>query len=131
MVRGLLYLVIGLLIGSGLGLYIGWVVSPTELTDVTPAGLSDAAQQDYLLLVAGAYWQDDNFVAARQRLGELSRVDINEWILATTVDLILQGEDELEIRQMVYLANSLGLDSPAFAPYLPVKPAVEEGTNGG
>jgi ABC-type antimicrobial peptide transport system permease subunit len=131
MVRSLFFFIFGSLLGIGLGLYIGWVVAPTELTDVTPAGLSNVAQQDYLLLVAAAYWEDDNFVAARQRLGELGRVDINEWILATTVDLILQGKDELEIRQMVYLANSLGLGSPAFAPYLPAKPAEGEMRDGG
>lgn len=130
MLRGLFFFLFGGLLGIALGLYIGWVVSPTELTDVTPAGLGIAYQQDYLLLVAGSYWEDDNFVVARQRLGELGRIDLNEWVLATTVDLILQGENELEIRQMIYLATSLGLDSPAFDPYLPVKPAVAGGADG-
>lgn len=123
MKRTIIMLLLGLAVGAGLGLYIGWVVAPTELTDVSPAALDETAQQDYLQLVAAAYWRDDNLAAARQRLGSLGRTDLLDWLRATAVDAILRGEEEPKIRQLVYLASSLGLDSPAFAPYVPAKPA--------
>ena len=121
----------GLGLGIGSGLYIGWGVSPTRLTDVAPVALSETAQQDYLRLIAAAYWQDDNLAVARQRLASLGRVDLNDWVLATSVNAILQDDDVLAIRQLVYLAMSLGLESAAFLPYLPAKLPIEGTSNGG
>ena len=118
----LLTLCVGLVFGGGLGLYIGWFVAPAQLTNVPPSALNEAGQQEYLRLVAAAYWRDDNLATARQRLTNLGREDLVDWLRETAVDTVLQSQSELEIRQIVYLASSIGLDSPAFAPYLPAKP---------
>jgi hypothetical protein len=118
----LLTLCAGLVLGGGLGLYIGWFVSPIQLTNVTPSTLNEAEQEEYVRLVAAAYWRDDNLATARQRLAHLGREDLIDWLRETAVDTVLQSQSELEIRQIVYLASSIGLDSPAFAPYLPAKP---------
>ena len=119
MKRAFFLLIMGLLLGGALGLYVGWVLYPAQLLNVTPAELTPALQADYVRLVAATYAQDDDFTAVQTRLAALRRDDLNEWLRRETVDAILVGEDENEIRQMVLLATHLGLDSPAFVPYLP------------
>ncbi len=119
MKRAFFLLLMGLLLGSALGLYVGWVLYPAQLVNVTPAELTPALQADYVRLVAAAYAQDDDFTAVQTRLAALRRDDLNEWLRRETVDAILAGEDETEIQHMALLATRLGLDSPAFVPYLP------------
>jgi hypothetical protein len=125
MKRIALILLVGLALGVGAGLYFGLVIAPVKLTDVAPAVLPEAEQVAYVHLIAAAYWRDDNLATARQRLASLARADLADWLRRTAVEAILQEQDELQIRQLVYLATSIGLDSPAFAPYLPAKPLEE------
>ena len=126
MKRAFLFLLMGFLLGGALGLYLGWVVYPTQLVNVTPAELTPALQDDYLRLIAATYAQDGDFTAVQSRLAALRRPDLNEWVLRQTVDTILAGEDEAEIRQLVTLATSLGLDSPAFVPYHSAPPTAPQ-----
>jgi hypothetical protein len=57
--------------GIGLGLFIGWVVSPVRYVDTTPDSLSPDYQTDYVLMVAEAYHADGNLEQATQRLAVL------------------------------------------------------------
>jgi hypothetical protein len=125
MKRAFFLLLMGLLLGGALGLYVGWVLYPAQLVNVTPAELTPALQADYVRLVAATYAQDDDFTAVQTRLAALRRDDLDEWLRRETVDAILAGENETEIQQMVLLATRLGLDSPAFVPYLPDPAALD------
>lgn len=116
--RPLLIIVVGLALGIGLGLYLGWVAWPTEFTDANPAVLQETYRQDYVRLIAAAYTADNNLPAAQQRVANLG-ADGRDVVLAVTLDTILQGGDDAEIRQLVRLAADLGLSSPAMTPYLP------------
>jgi hypothetical protein len=116
--RPLLIVIVGLALGAGLGLYLGWVAWPTEFTDANPAVLQDVYRQDYARLIAAAYTADDNLPAAQKQVASLGD-DGRDVVLAVTLDTILQGGDEAEIRQLVRLAAALGLESPAMVPYLP------------
>jgi hypothetical protein len=116
--RPLLIVIVGLALGAGLGLYLGWVAWPTEFTDANPAVLQDVYRHDYVRLTAAAYTVDDNLSAAQKRVASLGD-DGRDVVLAVTLDTILQGGDEAEIRQLVRLAAALGLESPAMVPYLP------------
>ncbi len=69
--RPLIFVLIGLAVGAGLGLYIGWVAWPTEFSDATPVLLEDTYRQDYVLMVATAYAEDDNLPLAQQRINSL------------------------------------------------------------
>ncbi len=117
--RTLGWTALGLLIGAGLGLYLGWVVWPAEFSDIDPARMSEPQRQDYARMIATAYAGDRDLASARWRVATLDAVDPNGWLLAFTVDTILAGEDETVIRRLVALANDLGLRSPAMEPYLP------------
>ena len=116
--RPLIFVLIGLAVGVGLGLYIGWVAWPTEFSDATPMLLEDTYRQDYALMIATAYAEDDNLALAQQRINSLG-ADGEQFLLNTAVEMILQAEDETEIRQVVRLAAALDLYSPAMEPYLP------------
>jgi hypothetical protein len=66
MFRWIIFLLI-ILIGLGLGLFYGWVISPVEYVDTSPDSLRADYRADYALMVAEAYQQQpDPAFAARQ-----------------------------------------------------------------
>ncbi|RMH01466.1 MAG: hypothetical protein D6706_01880 [Chloroflexi bacterium] len=119
--HNILLLLLGLLVGSGLGLYIGWVAWPTEFTNADPTLLDESYRRDIVLMTASVYAADGNLIIARQRIASLGE-NGEEFLLAVLVDEILRAENETTIRQLVNLAADLGLSSPAMAPYLAPTP---------
>jgi hypothetical protein len=117
-IRSLLIILLGLVAGIGLGLYLGWVAWPTEFTDADPVILQDRYRRDYTLMIAAAYGQDNDLVAAQRRLANVDEEDGKAWLLTVTVDAILAQRDANDIRQLVQLATDLGLYSPVLQPYL-------------
>lgn len=115
--RNVGWVAVGLAAGLGLGLFLGWNVWPTEYTDAVPAIMRREYRQDYARMIAAAYAVDGDLAAARQQLGGLGE-DGADLLFSVTLDAILLGEDELEIRQLARLAADLGFDSPALRPYL-------------
>lgn len=121
-VRTITFLALGLLLGIGLGLYLGWVVWPTEFTNADPSLLTETYRQDYALMIAAAYERNGDLAAARWRAATLDVENPNDWLLRFTVDTILAGQDETAMRRLSRLAYDLGLRSPALTPYLPTNP---------
>ncbi len=60
--------VIAVLLGIGLGLLYGWVISPVQFVDTTPASLREDYRTDYVLMIAEAYQTDQNADLAARRL---------------------------------------------------------------
>jgi hypothetical protein len=54
-------------LGFGLGLFWGWVVSPVEWTDATPESLRHDIQQDYLTMTIDSYTVNHDAALAQQR----------------------------------------------------------------
>lgn len=125
--RFIFWIGLGLAVGAGIGLYLGWVVWPTEFTNAHPSLLAEEYRHDYALMIAATYEQDGDLASARWRVASLDMEDPYGWLLAFTVDTIFQNQEPTAIRRLVKLANDLGLRSPAFTPYLPP----DEGVNGG
>ena len=111
-------LLFGVAAGIGLGLFLGWVAWPAEFTEADPTVLEESYQRDYALMTAAAYSLDEDLGDARRRIRSLGLEDGDAWLLAMTVDHILIGGNELEIRQLVRLSTDLGLYSPAMDPFL-------------
>ncbi len=120
--RALLVFLAGIVLGAGLGLYLGWVAVPVRLVDVVPGDLEAPYQEDYLRLIAATYQMDGNQALAQSRVLSLNRSDWRGWILQEAVDAVLTDPAGLETRQLVLLADALGIESPAFAPYLGGQP---------
>lgn len=123
--RNLLHLIslvaVGLAVGIGLGLYLGWVAWPTEFTNANPSVLQESYRRDYLNMIATAYALDNDLPAAQQQIASLG-ANGPQFLLDTTIDLILLPGDEAEIRRLVQLAADLEMSSPAMLPYLPATP---------
>ena len=103
-----------MLLGLAIGFYLGWVVLPVELVDVTPADLEAEFQEDYLQLIASTYAAEQNLDQAAARIGSLGRPDWPDWLLQETIDRILADPTAAETAHMVILARAMGLESPAF-----------------
>jgi hypothetical protein len=119
-----LLLLFGLILGIALGLLIGWVAWPAEFTNASPELLDDRYKQEYVLMIAAAYAQDNDLNAAQTRLTSLG-AESNEFMLSFLLDKILAQDNEAEIRQLTRLAAALGLYSPAMDPYLPTPEGVQ------
>ena len=117
--RIVVFLGLGLLLGTGVGLYVGWIAWPTEYTEADLTILADEYRYDYTVMVASNYAIDRDLSAAQQRLNVLGMPDSNAWLLEVAGQAILQGAAEDDIRHLALLANDLGLQAPALAPYLP------------
>jgi hypothetical protein len=107
----------GLVIGIGLGLFLGWVAWPTEFTDANPSVLAEAYKQDYVLMLAADYALTNDLPTARQKIATLGEGG-EDFLFSFTLDQILQGNDPAEIRWLAQLANDLGRYSPAMDPFL-------------
>ena len=111
------FISIGLVIGIGLGLFLGWVAWPTEFTDANPSILAEEYKQEYLLMIAADYALSGNLAIARQKVASLGEGG-EDFLFSFTLDQILQSSNPAEIQQLARLANDLGRYSPAMAPYL-------------
>ncbi|MEM7111568.1 MAG: hypothetical protein AAF614_04000 [Chloroflexota bacterium] len=112
---------VGLAIGIGLGLYIGWFAWPVEYRDANPTVLQDSYRQDYILMIATAYGIDGNLGRAEQRLDELGANGRN-LVLDSLLDMIVREAPEAELQQVARLGRDLGLTSPAIERYAGVGP---------
>lgn len=55
---------LGLALGLGLGLLVGWVLWPVQYTNTAPAQLRQDYRTDYILMVAAAYRVEGDLEAA-------------------------------------------------------------------
>ena len=72
-----IFILLGLVIGIGLGLAVGWVFWPTQFTDANPAVLDDVYRRDYVLLIADSYALDNNLAAAQQKIESWAKMAHN------------------------------------------------------
>lgn len=119
LLRSLMWLALGLLVGVAFGLFLGWVAWPAEFSETDPTFLDDSYQRDYALMIASAYSVDGDLATAQRRLRGLGLEDSTGWLLIVTVDHILNSGDQTVSRHLVKLSSDLGLYSPAMDPYLP------------
>jgi hypothetical protein len=118
--RAVVWIGLGLIIGAGVGLFLGWVVWPIEFSDAEPSVMEERFQADYTLMIATVYAEDNDLSTARRRLRGLGKEETGRWVLGLAVDRILNRESETEILPLVKLANDLGYFSPIMEPYIPV-----------
>ena len=87
------------LVGFGLGLAYGWIVSPVQYVDTAPDSLREDFKTDYVLMVSEAFSADENLALAVRRLALLGG-DAPDVLVARAV----QAGEELG-----YNAADLGL----------------------
>ncbi len=97
---------IGLCVGLGIGLWIGWIAWPVQITNVDISDLKGSAQEDYIVLTAKTFAYDQNLDRARERLGELN--DPNAAERVANLALIYASQNKPETEPLASLALALG-----------------------
>jgi hypothetical protein len=109
--------VIGLLGGTGLGLWIGWDVAPVEYVDTDITYLHPVYKEDYLLMVSEAYALDGDLDAARARVALLSLSDPANAIADLGERAVARNAPASHIRALARLAAALGAQREVLRPY--------------
>lgn len=117
MLRFLAFLAVGLIVGLGLGVYIGWVQAPVEFVDSPLSFLDQAHKDSYTLMIAAGYVVDRDIDGAVERLRALEVDNVPTYVQGVTERFISQGRRVEDIRLLVALAEGMGRLTPVMEPY--------------
>lgn len=109
-------LLIGLLIGIGAGVYLGWEQFPVEYTNSSLAALAPWYQEEYTVMVAEGYEVDRDVNAALLRLQPLEKENVFDYVQDLTERYISQSNVP-NITPMVALAEAMGRLTPVMEIY--------------
>ena len=115
--RFLISLFIGLLVGVGLGLYLGWVQFPKQYINSPMTDLSPKYKDEYAVMIATGYAADHDLPSAVDRLKVLGVDNIPAFVQETTERYITNSRDVNDIRHLVMLAEGLDRLTPIMEPY--------------
>jgi len=116
--KRLLPLLVGLAIGAGMGLMIGWWLWPVQYTNTAPTELRADYRDEYIYIVAQAYQVENDLTLARERLAHLSAGNPAAPLVELTERLIQRGAASDAILVLTELAHDLGVETARMAPYL-------------
>jgi hypothetical protein len=117
MMRFIGSLLVGLLIGAVIGVILGWGVFADLPTDVPPASLAPQYQEEYLLMVAGGYWENADILGAFERLQMLGVQSVPQFVQDVTEKYITTSRSVDEIYLLVALSEGFGRLTPIMQPY--------------
>ncbi len=100
--------VLSLLVGLGLGLGYAWGINPAAYKDTSPASLSAEHKAAYVRMVAGALAVDGNVERAKARLAMLGESNSGARIAALAQQAAASGENAQTVRALAGLASALG-----------------------
>ena len=123
MIRRLLLALIGLALGIGIGLLVGWFAWPVTLTDAPPSALAPGWKSEAIWVAAQAYAYDGDLEVASGRLAPVfGSVDLGPIVLARAEKAIDEGFAPNEIAHLARLAAAYGARSPRTDPFLNLAP---------
>ena len=117
MVRFLLSLLVMLIVGLGIGVYLGWVQFPVEYIDSPADALAQRYKDESTGMVANGYRFDGDLNGALERLRILGEPNIPAYVQELTERYITNSQDLNDIRTLVVLAEGLGRLTPPMEPY--------------
>jgi hypothetical protein len=123
--RLFLSVVIGVVLGIAGGLFVGWVLAPTEYVDSPMRGLATRYQEEYTVMVAAGFSVDRDVNAVLQRLAPLGQDNIPQYVQSLTERYITLSRDVDDIRLLVILSEGLGRFTPVMENFRTLNP---EGT---
>lgn len=123
MTRRLLPLLIGLALGIGAGLFVGWYAWPVTYTGAPASTLSNGWKNEAIWLAAQAYAYDGDLEGASGRLAPVfPAVDLGPIVLNRAIQAIDEGYPPAEVARLARLAAAYGARSPQTDPYLTLGP---------
>jgi hypothetical protein len=124
-VRFIISLLIGLAVGVGHGLYLGWVQFPKQYINSPITDLSPRYKDEYTVMIATGYSADRDLVGAVERLRVLGVENIPAYVQETTERYITNSRNVDDIRYLVILAEGLDRLTPIMEPYRQVNVPVQ------
>lgn len=120
MLRVIRSLMLGLLIGTAVGLFLGWVQFPASGRSSALSDLAQSYRDEYTVMIAAGYTVDADLAGARERLGRLyAELDGPE--LRQAIDRVItnsaRGLDDISL--LVGMARDLGQLTAIMRPFLP------------
>ena len=113
----ILFVVVGVVVGLCLGLFITWQAWPVEYYDTDPVDLRREHKDDYVVMIAAAYAQNDDLESATFRLEQLGFEETKQIVLGLFQRYGEAGYRE-ETRSLARLAYDLGVSDVALLPYI-------------
>lgn len=110
--------IVGLLSGTGLGLWYGWEVDPVAYTDTDIADLHPLYKDEFILMVSKAYALDSDLDTARARIALLALPAPADAVADLAEHAISQAKPPPQIRALAQLASAMGAPRESFGPYL-------------
>ncbi len=117
MVRFVVSLALGLLLGLGIGLYLGWVQFPREYINSPARDLAEAYKHEYTVMIATGWQVDNDLQAAVERLRVLGVENIPQYVQDVAERYITTSRDVEDIRVLVAFAEALDRLTPIMEPY--------------
>lgn len=114
-------LLVALFLAFGLGLYLGWVQFPQQVTDSPASTLAQRHKDDYTAMIAAGYAADGDLTGAIERLRLLNVTDVPTYIVEVTERQIANSGNLNDIRDLVVIAEALGQFTDPMAPYRQVE----------
>lgn len=114
--RALLVLV-GLAVGLGIGVFLGWNVWPVEYYDTDLSLLHPSYKFEYAVMVGAAYELNGDWQEASERLAALGEEDPGAWLRDLIHRAIADGRDPVKIRHLISLAEPLGVKTEIMEPF--------------
>lgn len=112
-------LLLGLVLGLAAGLYYTWIVDPVIFINASPARLTPAEQEEYIIMVSQSYAADGDWSLAQQRLAALDDPDLPATISQLLDRFVREGRPPDLLRDLAQVAQQLGSDSRAVALFAP------------
>src|SRR5512143_1395519 len=116
--RKILFSLIALGAGVGLGLVVGWYLWPVTYTESAPARMRQDWKDEAIWMAAQAFAYDRDLEAAQARLRPLGSADLGALVLERAEKAIAQNLAVQHITHLAQLAAALGARSERTAPYL-------------
>ncbi|MDX2138986.1 MAG: hypothetical protein SF123_12920 [Chloroflexota bacterium] len=123
MVRFLISFFVAMLIGVGIGLYLGWVQFPAQFTNSDARALAQQYKDEYAVMIAAGYADDNDINGAVERLRVLEVENVPAFVQEVTERYITNSRGVDEIQLLVALAEGMGRLTPIMEPYRQVRPA--------
>lgn len=111
--RGSLYLFTGILIGLGLGLVYSLFINPVVYTNAAPRALDQKSKEQFMVLVALAYNENEDMNRASSRLALLEVENPASALAALAQQKLARGGSPDQAKALANLSVALGGGSPA------------------
>jgi uncharacterized membrane protein YedE/YeeE len=117
MTRFLASVLIGLVLGTALGLYLGWVQFPVEYVNSSADKLAQEYKDEYTVMVAAGFLEYGDVNNAVDRLRVLGVENVPAYVQEITERYITNSRDVDDIQRLVALSDGLGRLTPIMEPY--------------